>query len=227
MSFLRWVLLVFFALQWVSQGEFFVFLLYDEFLKVSFFVFFALRWVSQGEVVKCQMYKNKTALGHCIVTLVPFCVGFLSNSDSVIFFRLEIRYLNVYRYRVNLYIYFCIKTVAFIDLINGRHWMWGGCWGEQHRFYFIFNQCFDRRSHLVKIWTKFIRTRSMGPGFSKSHSLSITLKEIFCNLTDVTLADEDTNSIQTDTANRAIQGNVSMQVFVFRTNVWWPKLEPK
>ena len=67
----------------------------------------------------------------------------------------------------------------------------------------------------------------MGPGFSKSHSLSITLKETFCNLTDVTLADEDTNSIQTDTANRAIQGNVSMQVFVFRTNVWWPKLEPK
>ena len=177
-----------------------------SFLRWVFFVFFALRWVSQGEVVKCQMYKNKTALGHCIVTLVPFCVGFLSNSDSVIFFRLEIRYLNVYRYRVNLYIFFCIKTVAFIDLINGRHWMWGGCWGEQHRFYFIFNQCFDRRSHLVKIWTKFIRTRSMGPGFSKSHSLSITLKETFCNLTDVTLADEDTNSILTDQANRAFKG---------------------
>ena len=32
------------------------------------------------------------------------------------------------------------------------------------------------------------------------------------NLTDVTLADEDTNSIQTDDANKAIQGNVAMQV---------------
>ena len=31
-------------------------------------------------------------------------------------------------------------------------------------------------------------------------------------LTDVTLADEDTNSILTDTANRAIQGNVAMHV---------------
>ena len=32
------------------------------------------------------------------------------------------------------------------------------------------------------------------------------------NLTDVTLADEETNSILTDNANRAIQGNVAMQV---------------
>ena len=32
------------------------------------------------------------------------------------------------------------------------------------------------------------------------------------NLTDVTLADEDTNSILTDDANRALQGNVAMQV---------------
>ena len=32
------------------------------------------------------------------------------------------------------------------------------------------------------------------------------------DLTDVTLADEDTNSILTDDANRAIQGNVAMQV---------------
>ena len=34
----------------------------------------------------------------------------------------------------------------------------------------------------------------------------------FANLTDVTLADEDTNSILTHNANRAIQGNVAMQV---------------
>ena len=34
----------------------------------------------------------------------------------------------------------------------------------------------------------------------------------FWNLTDVTLADEDTNSIQTDDANKVIQGNMAMQV---------------
>ena len=34
----------------------------------------------------------------------------------------------------------------------------------------------------------------------------------FADLTDVTLADEDTNSKLTDNANRAIQGNVAMQV---------------
>ena len=32
------------------------------------------------------------------------------------------------------------------------------------------------------------------------------------NLTYVTLTDEDTNSILTDKANRAFQGNVAMQV---------------
>ena len=35
------------------------------------------------------------------------------------------------------------------------------------------------------------------------------------DLTDVTLADEDTNSIQTDNANRTIQGNEAMQVAKF------------
>ena len=34
----------------------------------------------------------------------------------------------------------------------------------------------------------------------------------FADLTDVTLADEDTNSILTDNSNREIQGNVAMQV---------------
>ena len=69
----------------------------------------------------------------------------------------------------------------------------------------------------------------------------------FANLTDVTLADEDTNSILTDNANRAIQGNVAMHVtlpggqlwnqckwchlvakFVTKASIatWWPKLEP-
>ena len=34
----------------------------------------------------------------------------------------------------------------------------------------------------------------------------------FADLTDVTLTAEDTNSILTDNANRAIQGNVAKQV---------------
>ena len=34
----------------------------------------------------------------------------------------------------------------------------------------------------------------------------------FADLTDVTLADEDTNSILTDKVNRTIQGNVAMHV---------------
>ena len=40
--------------------------------------------------------------------------------------------------------------------------------------------------------------------------VSVTVR--FADLTDVTLADEDTNSILTDNANRALQGNVAMQV---------------
>ena len=44
-----------------------------------------------------------------------------------------------------------------------------------------------------------------------SKPLSLTLRP-FADLTDVTLADKDTNSILTDNANRAIQGNEAMQV---------------
>ena len=40
------------------------------------------------------------------------------------------------------------------------------------------------------------------------------------DLTDVTLADEDTNSILTDNANRAIQGNVAMQVTQSGGQLW-------
>ena len=43
-----------------------------------------------------------------------------------------------------------------------------------------------------------------------SGCLKLSLRP-FADLTDVTLADEDTNSIPTDNANRAIQGNVAMQ----------------
>ena len=45
-------------------------------------------------------------------------------------------------------------------------------------------------------------------GLVVSNSVSIP----FADLTDVTLADEDTNSIQTDNANRAFQRNVAKQV---------------
>ena len=52
-----------------------------------------------------------------------------------------------------------------------------------------------------------------GPIFvSGCPSQTNKLTETPCvDLTDVTLADEDTNSILTDNANRAIQGNVAMQ----------------
>ena len=47
--------------------------------------------------------------------------------------------------------------------------------------------------------------RSAGPSLSN-------LLYIWLDLTDVTLADEDTNSILADNANRPIQGNVAMHV---------------
>ena len=48
----------------------------------------------------------------------------------------------------------------------------------------------------------------MGPGVCSSLT-----NTSFADLTDVTLADEDTNSILiTNSADRAIQGNVAMQV---------------
>ena len=45
--------------------------------------------------------------------------------------------------------------------------------------------------------------RSIGPSVST---------RLNADLTDVTLADEDSNSIPTDDINRAILGNVAMQV---------------
>ena len=46
----------------------------------------------------------------------------------------------------------------------------------------------------------------MGPDLSNS------LQDYFADLTDVTLADEDSNSIPTDDVNRAILANLAMQV---------------
>ena len=48
--------------------------------------------------------------------------------------------------------------------------------------------------------------RSMGP------AVSHFLRHLVADLTDVTLVDEDTKSILTDNANRAIQGNQAMHV---------------
>ena len=45
----------------------------------------------------------------------------------------------------------------------------------------------------------------------------------FVDLTDVTLADEDTNSIPTDNANRAFQGKVSIQVTQSDGQLWTPR----
>ena len=42
----------------------------------------------------------------------------------------------------------------------------------------------------------------------------------FADLTDVTLADEDTNSILTDNANRVFQDNVAIQVTQSGCQLW-------
>ena len=57
--------------------------------------------------------------------------------------------------------------------------------------------------------------RSLGPDVRPSVS-----KTPFADLTDVTLADEDTMSIPTDNANMAIQGNVAMQVTQPSGQLW-------
>ena len=54
------------------------------------------------------------------------------------------------------------------------------------------------------------------PGIPGVRSMGLLVSNLslrpFADLTDVTLADEDTNSILTDNANRAFRGNVAMQV---------------
>ena len=68
----------------------------------------------------------------------------------------------------------------------------------------------------------------MGPDDSRSVS-----ETPLWNLTDVTLADEDTNTILTYDANRAIQGNMTMQVTqpggqicnISSVVTWWPTLQ--
>ena len=60
-----------------------------------------------------------------------------------------------------------------------------------------------------------------------SQCLSVCLsvsKRRCANLTDVTLADQATNSIQADNANMAIQGNVALKVTQLST--CWTTFEP-
>ena len=60
--------------------------------------------------------------------------------------------------------------------------------------------------------------RSLGPDVSTTPCV---------DLTDVTLADEDTNSIFADNAKGAIQGNMAMQVMYTYASgaIWWPNLQ--
>ena len=71
--------------------------------------------------------------------------------------------------------------------------------------------CFDIIQGDTPLLSLFYRTQ-VSLGSDLWVRLSLTNKqteEPFADLTDVTLADEDTNSILTDNANRAIQGNVA------------------
>ena len=62
------------------------------------------------------------------------------------------------------------------------------------------------------------------------------VSDVCADLTDVTLADEDTNLILTDNVNRAIQGNEAMQVMqtgdqckfapIGSGASLWPNLQP-
>ena len=56
--------------------------------------------------------------------------------------------------------------------------------------------------------------------------LSVT-DSCYADLTDLSLADEDTNSKLTDNAKRAIQGNEAMQVMLTYASgaIWWPNLK--
>ena len=53
---------------------------------------------------------------------------------------------------------------------------------------------------------------SLGSDLWVLMSLTQSIQDYVAVLTDVTLADEDTNSIPTDNANEATQGNAAMQV---------------
>ena len=55
---------------------------------------------------------------------------------------------------------------------------------------------------------------------SRCLSVRPSVREVVADLTDVTLADQATNSIQADNANMAIQGNVAMKVTQSSGQLW-------
>ena len=63
---------------------------------------------------------------------------------------------------------------------------------------------------------------SLGSNLWVHFSLTNSLRDVWFNLTDVTQADEDTNSILTDNDNRAFQRNVAMHVTLPGGQLWNP-----
>ena len=73
----------------------------------------------------------------------------------------------------------------------------------------------------VRLWRVFIGPRCPWSDLWIRLSLTEWVSTTPCwNLTDVTLADEDTNWILNDNANRAIQGNVAMRVTLHGGQLW-------
>ena len=64
-------------------------------------------------------------------------------------------------------------------------------------------------------WTQVFLGSDLWVRVSQTHSMTLS----FADLIDVTLADEDTNSILTDNVNRAIQGNMVMQIISWLTTL--------
>ena len=69
----------------------------------------------------------------------------------------------------------------------------------------------DSILHVYKLNSDDFYRTQVSPGSDLWVLMSVTHR-LFADLTDVTLADEDSNLIPTDDVNRAILGNVAMQV---------------
>ena len=84
----------------------------------------------------------------------------------------------------------------------------GGC--HQKRTMSAFNTVFLYESFPT---SSFYRTQvNLGSDLWVRMSVREWVSNVCADLTDVTLADDDTNSILADNAKRAIQGNEAMQV---------------
>ena len=84
-------------------------------------------------------------------------------------------------------------------------------WKRQQTFGAHIWVVFPRTGKMSKICHNFYRTQ-VNLGSDSWVRMSVSEWATFVDLTDVTLADDDTNSILTDNAKRAIQGNEAMQV---------------